>query len=384
MKSIRFKVLTLILACIIIVASISGYLVMSISFSTHQQEVEESLKIQAYNNGLSFNKEIRAVEKSVNAIERLVTTSIDALKFISDEAYVSHFIRTIDSGIYRIAKDMSPSLSAYVFFNPDIHKRAYDIWYGDLDASGEPKRQISLDLSYYDFHKDSKDWYFVPRRTLEPYWTNPYDGNLEFNTHMIFVSYTKPIVLKETFIGVVGSDYYYEDFMKLIGRYRFGKSGSAMLLNSDGELMIQPENDVFTDGRLEFWLRQKLLYHDSGIINVDSTEDWYMSYVKLDNGWIYAEMIKKHELFEWYTLLKQLLLVVVIVLMSIMSIIILKYVSFMISPLLDLKKKVADISAGDYDVTIENQLLLKSDEVGQLARSIEKLRLIQKTFSEVT
>lgn len=382
MNSIRSKVLTLIISSIIVVASLAGFLVMSKTLTTYEIEIEEELLVQVKNNGIHFDQEIEDVEETAESMERLVVSLLDIKAYKNDPNYVHDFVELIDPSIERFAKEMSQSLSAYVFFGPEIHNEVNDVWYADLEKNGLSERQSKLDLSYYDTITESKDWYFVPKRRLEPNWTKPYDGNLDFDANVIFVSYTIPIVIDHQFLGVVGSDYYYEDLLKIVSEYSFSETGSAMLFNQNAEVLIQPENNLFPHGNIDFWLKQKLLYNDEGLLEVGSNNQWYMTFTKLKNGWIYAEMVSKEDLLKWYYDLRLILIVLVSVLIVFIIAVSIKTVKMIVNPLILLTSTVGVISNGDYDVRIEKNLLLKADETGLLARSIEKLRLIQKSNYE--
>lgn len=383
MNSIRSKVLTLIISSIVIVALLASFLVMSRTLMTYEIEIEEELLIQAMNNGMHFDQEIKDVEKTAESLERLVSNLMDLNAYRENPEYIHEFLEVIEPMIKRTAIEMSQSLSAYVFFGPEVYEYSHDVWYADLKKIGVPIRQEEISASYYDTVTHSKDWYFVPKRTLEPYWTKPYDGHLDFDTNVIFVSYTRPLVIDHQFLGIVGSDYYYEDLLKTIKNYGFSDTGSAMLFNENGEIIIQPENSMFQNGHVDFWLKQKLLYNKEGIIDVGSDNQWYLSFTKLRNDWIYGEMVHKEELLKWYYDLNWVLVACLMVLIGIIILVSIKTVKLIVDPLLQLTTTVGIISRGDYDVKLDKQLLLKGDETGHLARSIEKLRLIQKNNYQI-
>ncbi len=371
MKSIRAKILILVITCILIVASMVSIFVMQRTASVYTEELEKKLVVETTNNAVKICNQFSDIESTSSILLLLVENLLDEEKF-DNEIYLDGFIEEIKPSVKEIAHQLSISKSAYIFLYSDNISR--NVWYADLHGDGEIFLQPEADSSLYSNKTSSMDWFNVPSKTLKPYWSNPYDGNMDFSVDVAFVSHTRPIIKDGEFYGVVGSDYYYDQLIEYINNSTFYKNGYAFLMSQDGTLLTYTEDDV--KDLLDDTSRIEITSNTSGLL---SLEDAYISYHKLSNGWIYGVFNYKDDVFFWYKELKSLLVIVTFFLSAVVVLMAQRVSGIIIDPIERLTMSVANIGDGDYSKSLDRNLLTLNNEIGKLAKSIEKLRLIQKS-----
>jgi len=371
MKSIRIKILILVITCILIVASMVSIFVMQRTESVYTEELEKKIMVETTNNAEKICNQFSDVESTSSILLLLVENLLDEERF-TDEVYLNSFIEDIKSSVKDIANQLSISKSAYIFLFSDNISR--NVWYADLHGDGEIKLQPEADSSLYLNKSSSMNWFNVPSETLEPYWSNPYDGNMDFSVDVAFVSYTRPIIKNGKFYGVVGSDYYYDQLIEYIGNSTFHKNGYAFLMDYEGTLLTDSKDDI--ESLLDDTSKKEIINNTFGLL---SLEDAYISYHKLSNGWIYGAINYKDDVFMWYKELQKLLVLVVFFLSTIVVLMAMRVSRIIIDPIKRLSVSVENIGEGDYSKSLDRNLLTLNNEIGKLAKSIEKLRLIQKS-----
>ncbi|MCH4888777.1 HAMP domain-containing protein [Acidaminobacter sp. JC074] len=371
MKSIRIKILILVITCMLIVGSVVSFFVMQRTEEVYTEEIEKTLVARTRNNGGVISDEISDVENTSSILHLLVEKLFDETSFL-EEGYMDDFLDRLKPSIKDIASELSLSQSAYIYFYSDGISR--NVWYADLYGDGEVSLQQESDVSIYDIETDSMDWFNVPRRTLKPYWTHPYVGNTVFSADVTFVSHTRPIVIGGKFYGVVGSDYHFDQLLNDVDDFSFYEDSYAFLMDKQSNLISDTVED-FTES-LDYSDRQKLISNQSGLIVLD---DKYVSFSKLSNGWIYGEVNYMEDVYYWYRELGRLLSMISIILLVVILLMTMRLSSVIIDPIKRLTNNVSQISDGIYNKPLEKSLLTLNNEIGKLARSIEKLRLKQKT-----
>ncbi len=267
---------------------------------------------------------------------------------------------------------------------------ANDVWYADLHNSGSVTRQEEFGLEFYTDPTPEKDWYFKAKDSRKPYWTDPYRGNVYFDNHLIYVSHTAPIFVDGRFIGVAGADYYFDELKNYISNIKLYDTGYAVLFNDKMEALIHPtleegvslhdiEGGKYSDLADGMFEAKSVLEYKW----IDGTYKMVAS-KKLLNNWIIAVAPQKEEVFGAVDDMKKLMWFLSasggIIAAGIGLFIGRKLVKPIEQIVLDINK----IGLGDYDNVIRSAYRARSDEVGILANSVERMRLTQKkSFEEI-
>jgi methyl-accepting chemotaxis protein len=332
-----------------------------------------------------FNHDLSEVENIARSVELMVGALFDFDALESEVYYMDRLKSTIKPVIKSLAEEGNRTQSAYIFFLPSLDGRAHDVWYSDLDYSGEVKLQETFDAAYYDEFTEEKEWFFMPFTSKQPYWTNPYWGNADYDAHINYISHTRPVIVENQVVGVAGSDYHFNLMREDIEAIQVYDSGKAFLFNEKGDVLIHeniPELmnlKDFEKGQYE-WMLKNFNDNDYGTFNykwIDG-EAKLLTYKLLNNQWIFGLTVNVDEVFTWYTQLRSILVWAVIFSLALLLYLAYRMGHYITKDLVTLTNHVSVIGNGDYDHGLTDGLLNKSDETGVLARSIEKMRLQQK------
>jgi len=361
------------------------------SKQTFNELAVESVRESVENYALNFNKQLNDV-KSIAIKTEIVAKNLLEIENIDQKGYLDGIEEEIEPFIYSLANEGNVTKSSYIFFDSDIDGHSHDVWYTDLENDGNLKRQEEFSLSFYENMGDGDEWFLEPKRTLEPYWTNPYHGSVDYDRHVIYISYTRPLVIDNRFIGVVGSDYHFSTMLREINKIKLYDKSYAVLLNERGEVIIHPTEPIGSslisshDGRYQD-ITLEVINNERGYIVYDwlKDEEKFLVYETLENGWKFAVAVEKDSVFLWYKDLQWILMLMTLVIF-VFELIIGYFVSRRITRPMDrLVEHVGELSLGKYDSKLPIELLEMKDETGTLSKSVESMRFnIKETMNEIT
>ena len=389
MKSIKFKIILLILVSSLSIAFITSFIWLSNSYKAFKDESVEKLQEMTFRYASEFNHDLSEVENIARSVELMVGALFDFDALESEVYYMDRLKSIIKPVIKNLAEEGNRTQSAYIFFLPSLDGRAHDVWYADLDYSGEVILQEEFEADYYDDFTPEKEWFFVPYISKEPYWTNPYWGNADYDAHINYISHTRPVLVDDQVIGVAGSDYHFNLMKEDIEAIKVYQSGKAFLFNENGDALIHdtiPElmnlRD-FENGRYQWILKR---FNDEGFGTIDYTwidgQSKLLTYKRLNNQWIFGLTVDVDQVFVWFTKLRRILVWAVLLSIGVLLYLAYRIGHYITKDLVTLTDHVAVIGDGNYDHGLTDRLLKRKDETGILARSIEQMRLQQKKSFE--
>ena len=379
MNSIRGKILFLILISIVSISIIIGLLLMSQTKSAYDKDTFETYNQETAKYTALFNHELMDVEKTGYAIKVMVESLFDTSAYLSDSNYLDEFETIISPSIERFAKETSKSHSAYMFFAPELDDVEHDVWFSDLNGNGDVVRQPEVTLSFYDNQTATKDWYFVPKATGKSFWSLPFSGVTDFNHEVLYVSRTYPVIIDNLFVGIAGSDYYFDKMAEDIHNIEVLKTGYAVLVDPQGEFIVKPDsNDSILYEKVKEWTNDMSFDTDRGIIEFFSDDEKnYFIYSKLENNWILSIVLKDEEVFKWYYDLRFMLFGITVISIFLIGLVALEIGRFVTKPIIDLSMQVSKIGSGNYKHMITTDDYSNAQETLFLAESIENMRILQ-------
>jgi two-component system autoinducer 2 sensor kinase/phosphatase LuxQ len=310
---------------------------------------------------------------------------------INEPGYLDEFELEVAPIIKELALLGEVTKSSYIFLEPTLDGNTHDVWYTDLNDDGPVSRQEEFSMSFYDNLGPGDLWYIVPRDTRKPYWTEPYQGSVEQDQHIIYVSHTRPVIVNDEFIGVVGSDYHFSKMRQTIQDFKLYETGYGILLDKTGSVIVHPTEAVGTNlkdsygGEFKF-ITDAIINQESGIVEYKwaDGEDKFMVFNTIENGWKFAIAIERDEVFLWIKKLQLTLFLMVLIIFVIMSFIGYQLSNAITKPVQLLVRTVEKIGSDNYDTVVPIKLLKRNDETGMLAQNIESMRLSQKeSFKEL-
>lgn len=201
----------------------------------------------------------------------------------------------------------------------------------------------------------------------------------------IIVIYSVPIKINNTVIGVLTAIKDGNELSTYTNNVKFGETGTSYMLNKEGtviahknkDLVFNKDNDfenIKTDPSLE-----SIVEIEKKMVNgeIGSGEYYYkgqnkfVSYAPIKNtNWSIAIVVENTEVLSQLTTLKFAILVTLIVAILLSSFIILLISSSITKPIKLSMEDLRYISQGDLTLKISKKLLNRTDELGEMAKSI--------------
>lgn len=390
MSKLSNRIVLVITLLTILVSLVMEFVIIDRAFEIVEAESKRRLQEMAGRIGSDFDFEVREVESIRQQVNELVESTFDMEALLQDPTYMDTYKKQLAPTIKRMAEGARGSRSVYVFFDPTLDGSTHDIWYADLNNTGDVTRQEEFDMEFYKTPSPEKDWYFKAKDLKRPYWTDPYRGNVYFDNHLIYISHTAPIYIDGKFVGVAGSDFYFDDLKKQISDIRLYDTGYAVLFNDKLEAIIHPtlQEGVamreIDDGKYA-WLADEIEMANSVVEYtwVDGTEKMIAS-KRLLNDWIISVAPSKNEVFKSVQAMRRVMLLVAMAGGLIAAVAGLLIGRRIVRPIEEIVLEINKIGLGDYDTAIEEKYRERHDEVGILANSVERMRVTQKmSFSEI-
>ncbi len=390
MKRLGNQIVVIVVTITLVATGLMGILLYQRSSAIITEEATDKLEQLSLQIAEQFNSELRQVELLREQVDRVVVGNLDMSR-LEEPGYFDHLEDLLAPTLREMAQEAKITKSVYVFFDPDLTGEPHDIWFADLDNDGAVTRQEVFPLSFYQEETEDKQWWFSPKRTGQANWTDPYMGNVDADAHVTYISHTSPIYIEGRFIGVTGTDYFYDSMKQRIKEIEVYNNGYASLFNENLELLVHPEIANGTplaevNQGTYAWMSEVMKAKGSGSIEYNWIDgyDKIMAFSALDNGWTIAVMPRKEDVLAPVRQLRDIgfLLVLVGTLFGATAALVLG--RQIVSPIEDIVKDIDRIGLGNYDDPIADGFLRRQDEVGVLASAVERMRVLQaRTFEEV-
>lgn len=382
MNKIGTRFITLLIGSVIVIAVTLTYFSLSYGNRLVSELSQKRLLDELGRFTESVNTELFAKEVYVDGLGAIVSGTFDIDEFESDPDYLEKYEKELLPIMEEYVKD---NISAFVYFNPLELGKTMDIWFFDGDGDGKTERVPQVKIEYYD-DPAGKDWFFTPAKTKREFWTDPYPSTIVED--YTFVSHTKPVIIDDRVIAVVGTDFEYTRFENELINYQIYESGYAFLLNEYHKIIVHPLGNQYEsildigDGEFD-WIYQEMNRSESGVIEYTwlDGEDKILSYARLRNGWIIGLTANKREIYEGINAHAIRLTLVSVILMILISIIGFLSSRRITRPLEGIVNQVKNIGEGDYNSKISSELISDVTEIGILSDVVEEMREnLKKSF----
>ncbi len=253
-------------------------------------------------------------------------------------------------------------------------------------------RQVALDDGA---RYDLTDWYLVPREMERPVWSEPYFD--ESGGDIVMATYSVPFFRadggRKTFLGVVTADISLEWLRREVGRIALYHSGYAFLVSRNGVFVSHPDHrnimreSLFSlaeaaDSAALRRIGQSMTRGEEGFTRLPDFvlgQPAWLAYAPMPStGWSMGVIVPENELYaDLFRLSREvailgaggcLLLILVIAAIA----------ASITRPLSRLAATTAEIARGNLDTPVPTSG--SGDEVGQLSRSFERMRLALRDY----
>lgn len=379
MKSLQAKIISLIVCCTLLAASITlGVSYWSAKNVLHKDS-DQILNLLCSNTARELNETLRNAEQSVNtihnfAVERL--SGMDLSLFDNSEEFtgyvdemreialnVAKYTPGVVAFYYRFSSGLGAPSDGFFMARPESPQAFSDNLFIDLDMSS--RKDTEYLLRYDDPTEDP---------LLSSAWLNPY-YKASLNTWVI--SYMVPVFLDNTMIGTMGMDISAGILQEIAGSVSVYDTGYPVLLDNNNNIVYHPDYPAGLQqaGYLGELKEVMSLLADS--IQPSEVarytwkgEEYLVSSLFLDNGMPFAIVAPADEVtISIEALLSHLLLASSLLILSLLPPLTYQIIRRIITPLRQLTDASQKIAKGNLDVTID---YTSEDEVGLLAESFRQ------------
>ncbi|WP_240840486.1 methyl-accepting chemotaxis protein [Acidaminobacter sp. JC074] len=389
MKSISFKIISAMLIIILILTGILSFVTYRITKSSISLEVEEKLVRQAQNTADDIELLLTKTESITDALADVVETSIDMDQFElskpNQAAYAKDYLEYLNPIVIEFAEHLDYNIDAYVVFSPDYSKRILNQSLVIEDGGSYVLLDAPLENDYVaDENDPASQWFHGPKQAGKGIWSEPYEdptigGNL--------ITYSTPIYVDGTFIGVVGVDIVFEVFSSMITDIRILDSGYAFLFDSDYNYLVHkdltPDQNLTTIANGEFaYMKDIFDSSEQGhIYYTFNGEDKIQGFAHISNGWVLGVAPVTDEIFAGLHRLRFITFMITFVAIIIAAIIASLVGSSIARPVKRITAIITRISHLDLRSDPADDKLLKyRDETGLMAQELKTMTSSLNTF----
>lgn len=157
-------------------------------------------------------------------------------------AYTEAYMKELDELVTAFAMALDYNIATYVVIDPELSESMVYQSVAILEDSGEGYFILpdQLPKEYFDENDLALAWYYEPFNMGHGIWSNVYEDPTIGDT---LITYSTPLIVNETIVGVVGVDLSFDVFAEIINSISVYDSGYAYLINSDYYTLVHP---VFT------------------------------------------------------------------------------------------------------------------------------------------
>lgn len=246
MKSLKVKVLLIVVGSVLISTLICGAVSMYNSLTVAGDDAQQKLMDVAKENGLKLDNTLEQIETSVNTLANMTIRTIeDVDRFQKDADYVEECTDKLKDIALESAKNTQGALTYYIRYNPDFTEATSGIFASRDGADAEFQSLTPTDFSSYD--KDDLEhvgWYYIPVNNGKPTWMDPY---LNSNINVYMISYVVPIMIDDIQVGIVGMDIDFNEMKTQAANSKSFESGYGFLVNSENKIMSHSDFKYGTD-----------------------------------------------------------------------------------------------------------------------------------------
>lgn len=388
MKSLKTKVIALVLGCMLL----SSFVIGSFSILSSKKAVSEDsaqiMNLLCENKSKEISALLSRIEQSVNTLTLYASRQIvDSDKFKKDSSYVDQFTDHLTDIAINAAANTEGAMTVYIRYNPEYTSPTSGLFCSKSSADSTFKSLEPTNLSLYDPSDTSRvGWFYEPAKNKKGTWMEPY---LNDNINIEMISYVIPFYLNDVFIGVVGMDIDFRVLQTIVEETTVYETGYAYLTDENANLIYHqdlPRDTSLMDyNNGEFRAAAEVLLKASSEQSLITYN--YHGYQRkaafrsLQNGMRLVLAAPTSDIDKQANQLILQILIASFVIVALTIILTFIFTRRLVKPLLELTDAAQKIAAGDLSISITHH---SRDEVGTLAESFrETVKHLHKYISYI-
>ena len=368
MKKLSSKIiLSTIIVIIISILSIS-LLFYYKTKTVYEENANKNMLNETKINALLIEDKIRNVVELSAVLENIIVKNIDIEKVANDNVKMKEFEDSIKDefvatiGLYK-------QKSGWIIFDSRVIKGANTVSY--YYYNNKFQREIEYD-AVLDGYSNDEWWSKAYKNGVV--WTKPYFWE-NWNSHII--SYSKLVKKDGVNIGVVGSEFFFDDLKDTISKLKIFDSGYYVLMDENFNMLYHPDAKVkslysMANGSLAFIADNIKKSNDKmGMIEYNyENKNKIMTYHKLSNGWVLAATSYENEIYADLNKMRNIAIVFSIFIIAFGIAASYIFGKLVTAKIVDLKNAALQLAECNTSIQIKIET---NDEIGDLAKAFNKM-----------
>ena len=369
-KSLRFRILLLLVGTTAIAALICGIIGYYNSRAVADSDAKEKLTTVSEGYGKDIDNLLSQVEVAVNTLADVTKNQIqDVDKFKSSSSYV-------ETTALQCAKNTKGAMTYYIRYNPEFTEATSGIFASKESENADFKSLTPTDFSSFD--KDDAEhvgWYYIPVKNGKATWMDPY---LNSNVNVYMISYVVPIMIDNEAIGVVGMDINFNQLKQLADKAKCFDSGYVFLVDSSNKVLSHKDIKQGTDlQKVDGELASFVKAGKTGEIKeyTYNGNRKMVSAVSLKNGMKLVMAVLDKEVQSNSTRLMYMMIIAIVAATLYAAITGFFFSGSMIRPIKDLTGIIENTAKLNFVKSEKGEKLVRmKDETGAMARAVQQMR----------
>lgn len=380
MRTIQTKILSLIIACVIVTTTVVAIISVTKANAIIQQDSAQYMNEVSNEKMMIINQELERVEQSVTAIYDFCVDDSAHAEMMQEDHLSWERHGKIRQAISAEAQLSEWCVSAYLLPNVRISGEGKGAVYINRGNGKKEWLDVTNAKAYQQYDNKFVGRYRKASNRTEGIWLQPfYDEQSKKNV----ISYVIPFVQNGTCYGVVGMDVDMKMFENYINQIHIYESGIACVVNKDGTIAYHPDIPKTSEidevaERMQPVFEEVLSNKGELKLYKEGGTKRYAIQKKLRNGMGLIMYVPKDEVdHQEYVMIKEIILSIIASLLIAvgLSIFLAKIITRPIQHLADISKKMVEGKLEDR-IVIHTQ-----DEIGVLSENMNRMSeiLAEKT-----
>ena len=374
MKSIRTKILTLVLSGVLISMIVTVFISLRNTVRIMEKDSTEIMSLLCSEQSSEIDEKLRSIEQSVSTIYHFAHSQRgDVTRLSQDQEYLDDYIQKVKEVALDAAENTDGAIAVYFRLNPDMADEPVGLFM-TMDENGEFYDFPLTDIAAYEEDDvEHVGWYYIPIHNGKATWMEPYDNK---NLDIQMISYVIPIIDRDYVVGVIGMDIRVDLLYDKVNSVQVYDHGYAFLTDQEGNIITHkdyPDGGKHTEDVGELRKVQELALQAQENNEV-VTYEWQgvkkrLASQELRNGMIFSVCVPEYEIEApgWKIVYESFATVAVVLLIFLF--ITIHLTGVIVRPLKQLTEAAQEIANVNLDVSIECKT---KDEVGVLAESFKQ------------
>ena len=246
MKTIKSKILFVVITALIVITAIVTSIAVGITHKIMHKDADRILKNVSQKEAAYINDMLNDFIQSAAIMEHYATHELNSAGALGDKEYLEEYTQGIRHLFDEVALNTVGTSSYYLCFSPEVTGGITTGFYSKFKRTGvyelSKEEFAELDLFNATFIKEcgfdtigSGNTWLKPRKST-------------FSPDDTVVSYLAPIYIDDTFVGFLGFNMDFNYLLDLVNEISVYDSGHALLLSGDKQTCYNPSENTMIKG----------------------------------------------------------------------------------------------------------------------------------------